>query len=57
MFVTLNIKENYMSKFITEMKEFLRNIDDYDKKNVASFLATTAGIIIILCFIRDLIQQ
>ena len=46
-----------MIKFITEIKNFLMNLDDYDKKNVASFLATTAGIIIILCFIRDLIQQ
>ena len=46
-----------MNKFITELKEFLMNLDEYDKKNVASFLATTAGIIIILCFIRDLIQQ
>jgi len=44
-----------MIRFITELKEFLMNLDEYDKKNIASFLATTSGIIIILCFIRDVI--
>ena len=42
-----------MIKFITEIKNFLTNLDEYDKKNIASFLAITSGIIIILCFIRD----
>jgi hypothetical protein len=42
-----------MNKFLTRIKKFLTDLDEYDKKNIASFLATTAGIIIILCFIRD----
>ena len=46
-----------MIRFITELKEFLMNLDEYDKKNIASFLSITAGIIVILCFIRDIIQQ
>lgn len=46
-----------MIRFITELKEFLMNLDEYDKKNIATFLATTAGIIVILCFIRDILQQ
>ena len=46
-----------MSKFITEIKNFLMNLDAYDKKNIISFLSITAGIIVILCFIRDIIQQ
>jgi hypothetical protein len=46
-----------MIRFITEIKEFLMNLDEYDKKNIVSFLSITAGIIVILCFIRDVIQQ
>ena len=46
-----------MIKFITEIKNFLMNLDEYDKKNIISFLSITAGIIVILCFIRDIIQQ
>jgi len=57
MFAPLNIRENNMIRFITELKEFLMNLDEYDKKNIATFLATTAGIIVILCFIRDILQQ
>ena len=50
--------DDYSLPQVDEMiKKFLTDLDEYDKKNIASFLATTAGIIIILCFIRDLIQQ
>jgi len=44
-----------MNKFLTEIKEFLMNLDEYDKKNVASFLAITCGILVILTFIKDTI--
>ena len=46
-----------MNKFITNLKEFLNGLDEYDYKNIASFLATTCGILVILCFIRDILIQ
>ena len=44
-----------MNKFLTEIKEFLMNLDEYDKKNIASFLAITCGILVILTFVKDTI--
>jgi hypothetical protein len=45
-----------MNKFLKGIKEFLTGLDEYDYKNVASFLAITCGILVILTFIRDTIQ-
>ena len=55
MFENLNIRETTMSKFLNELKEFLTGLDEYDKKNIASFLAITCGILVILTFVRDII--
>ncbi len=44
-----------MSKFLIEIREFFKGLDEYDYKNIASFLAITCGILVILTFVRDTI--